>query len=318
MSGFQTNTSTPGHLIRSQIWSEQLKQIFEDDTMAMKYVDWLTGFPDGDQFNIASLGQAQVNDYTEGQAVKYSAFDSGQFNFSITEYKSTGTFITDKMLQDSFLAGQVQGQFIPKMRRALEKTMEVDILALGPSGQTSGNSNTINGAKHRYVGGGANETIELDDFARAKFALQKAEVPQNNLVAIVDPSTAHTLNALAANQNISNNPRWEGIIRDGITTGMHFNSNIHGFDVYVSNYLPSVNETIDGVTTTAGVANLFFSADQTALPFVGAIRQAPRVESERNKDYQREEYVMTTRYGLKLYRPENLVVVLTDTDQVYA
>lgn len=319
MSGFSTTTANSGHLIRSQIWSSQLKEVFQDDLNALKYVDWLSGFPDGDQFNIASLGQAQINDYAEGQAIKYSAFDTGQFTFTITEYKSSATWITKKMLQDAFLASQVQGQFVPKMRRALDVVMETDILALGPNAQTASNTNTINGAYHRYVGGGTAETIELDDFARAKYALQKANVPMNNLVAIVDPTTAHTLNALAANLNITNNQRWDGIVRTGITSGMHFINNIHGFDVYVSNYLKQgIAETVNGLTTANGVANLFFSADQTALPFVGAIRQAPQVESEYNKDMQREEYVMTTRYGLKLYRPENMVVVLTDTDQVYA
>lgn len=316
---FSTTNVNSGHVIRSEVWSSALKQVFEDDLMALKYVDFLTGFPDGDQFNIASLGQAQVNDYEEGQAVKYSAFDTGQFTFTITDYKSSGTYITNKLLQDSFLASRIQGEFVPKMRRALDKVMEVDILALGPEAQTASNTNTINGAYHRWVAGGTNETIEIDDFARALYALQKADVPMNNLVAIVDPSVAHTLGTLSNLSNVSNNPRWEGIVRDGITTGMHFRMNVHGFDVYVSNNLKTgVNETINSVTSAAGVANLFFSADQSALPFVGAIRQAPKVESEYNKDYQREEYVMTTRYGLKLYRPENMVVVISDTDQVYA
>lgn len=316
---FSTTSVTPNHVIRSQVWSSQLKEVFEDDLMALKYVDFLQGFPDGDQFNIASFGQMQVNDYAEGQAIKYSAFDTGQFTFTITEYKSAATYITKKLLQDSFLAGQIQGQFVPKMRRALDKIMEVDILALGPEAQTAGNTNTINGAYHRWVAGGTNEVIEVEDFARALYALQKADVPMNNLVAIVDPSVAHTLGTLSNLSNVSNNPKWEGIVRDGITTGMQFRMNIHGFDVYVSNNLKNgIAETVDGRTTTTGVANLFFSADQTALPFVGAVRQAPQVESEYNKDLQREEYVMTTRYGLKLYRPENMVVVLSDTDQVYA
>jgi len=52
------------------------------------------------------------------------------------------------------------------------------------------------------------------------------------------------------------------------------------------------------------------------VPFIGAMRQAPTVESDYNKDLQREEYVTTARYGMKLYRPENLVTVLSDTDQV--
>jgi hypothetical protein len=93
--------------------------------------------------------------------------------------------------------------------------------------------------------------------------------------------------------------------------------NIYGFDVYVcQNLKNSIAETIDGRTTTVGVANLFFSAAPDVLPFVGAIRQAPKVDSEYNKDLQREEYVTTCRYGFKLYRPENLCVVLTDTNVV--
>jgi hypothetical protein len=195
--------------------------------------------------------------------------------------------------------------------------METDILALGPEAQTTGNLNQINGADHRWIGSGTNETIGIDDFARASYALRKAEVPMNNLVAIVEPSVAFALETATNLVNVSNNPRWEGIVRDGMTTGMQFRMNVYGWDVYISNNLKTIGaETIDGKSTTTGVANLFFSADQTARPFVGAVRQAPSVESEYNKDYQREEYVMTTRYGLKLYRPENMVVVITDTDQV--
>ena len=91
---------------------------------------------------------------------------------------------------------------------------------------------------------------------------------------------------------------------------------VYGFDVYTSNYLADANETIDSVTTAAGKANMFFSAASDILPFVGAWRQMPQVDSEYNKDFQREEYVTTARYGVSLYRPENLVVVLSDTDQV--
>ena len=77
-----------------------------------------------------------------------------------------------------------------------------------------------------------------------------------------------------------------------------------------------IAETIDSKSVTTGVANLFFSTVGDASPFVGAIRQAPKVDSEYNKDLQREEYVLTARYGFGLYRPESLVVALSDTDQV--
>ena len=61
---------------------------------------------------------------------------------------------------------------------------------------------------------------------------------------------------------------------------------------------------------------MFFSAAPDVLPFIGAWRQMPKVDSEYNKDRQREEFIVTARYGAKLYRPENLVCVLSDTDQV--
>jgi len=270
-----------------------------------------------DTINIPSLGQAEVLDYEEGQAVRYQAFDTGNFTFSITEYKQSATYITNKMKQDSFYMSRLVSSFVPKQARALAKAMENDVLAVGPNSQVSGQTNSINGAEHRFVGSGLNETISVKDFAKALYALQKANVPATNLVAIVDPSVEYTLNTLTNIVNVSNNPRWEGIVSDGFSTGTRFVKNIYGFDVYVSqNLLTGTNETIGGVTTGAGVANLFFSAAPDVLPFVGNLRQPPKVDSEYNKDLQRDEYVTTARWGFKTYRPENLVVVLTDTDQV--
>ena len=246
--------------------------------------------------------------------------DTGNFTFTWTDYKASAMYVTNKMLQDSMYMSRIQSQFVPKMQRALMKTIEVDVLAVGPAGQTSANSNTINGAKHRIIGSGTSETIAIEDFAKALYALQKANVPATNLVAIVDPSVEFQFNTMTNLVNMSNNPRWEGIVSTGISSGMRFVKNIYGFDVYTSQNLKvnAASEAIDGVTAAAGVNNLFFSATSGVMPFVGGLKQPPRVDSEYNKDLQREEYVTTCRYGFKLFRPENLVVVVTDTDQVYA
>lgn len=318
MAGFSTDTNQ--HLIRSNLWSAQLKEVLEDQLFATRYVDWLSDFGDGDTLNIPSIGQAEAYDYAEGQAIKYTAMDTGNFTFSITEYKASATYIYNKFKQDSFYMSRLVSSFVPKQNRAIMEAFENDVLAIGPEGQTASNSNTINGAKHRFVGSGTNETLSLEDFAKAKYALKKANVPATNLVAIVDPSVEVQLDTLTNLVNVSNNPRWEGIITSGLATGMQFSRNIYGFDVYVSHHLKTntSSETIDSVTAAAGVCNLFFSATPDVLPFVGAVRQPVKVDSEYNKDYQRDEYVTTMRYGVKLFRPENLVVVLTDTDQVYA
>lgn len=318
MAGFTTTSND--HLIRSNLWSTQIKEVLMDELMGMKYIRMLTDFPDGDTFNIPSLGQAEVQDYAEGQAVKYTAMDTGNFTFTIDQYKSSATYITNKMKQDSYLMSELVAAFVPAQSRAIMAAVENKALAVGPLAQTNANSNTINGAKHRFVGSGANETIAVEDFAKARYALKKANVPLTNLVAIVDPSVAHTLGTLAGLTNLSFNPKWEGIVSTGISTGTNFVCNIYGFDVYESQYLytNTASEAIDGVTASAGVNNLFFSAAADVLPFVGAIRQPAKVDSEYNKDYQRDEYVTTMRYGMKLFRPENLVCVVTDTDQVYA
>lgn len=247
--------------------------------------------------------------------------DTGNYTFTINRYKAAGTYITNKMKQDSFYMSQLVSSFVPRQARAIAVEMEKDILAAGPNGQTVANSNTINGAKHRFVGSGANETIDITDFAKVTYAMQMAGVPMTNLVAIVHPSLQYKLGTLTNLVNVSNNPKWEGIVNSGyLSSDMSFIANVMGFDVYSSQYLKtnSASETIDGVTAAAGVNNLFFSAASEALPVMMGVRQSPVVESDYNKDLQREEYVTTARWGTSLYRPENLVVVLTDTDQVYA
>lgn len=312
-------TQTNEHLIRSQLWSSQLKEVFETELLGVRYVDWITDFPDGDTINIPSIGQMEARDYVEGQAVKYTAMDTGNFTFTITDYKSSATYITNKMKQDSFYMNRLVSSFVPKMNRALNVVIETDVLALGPEAQTSSDTNAINGANHRWIGSGTNETISITDFALADYALQKANVPMTNKVAIVDPSVAFKLTTETNLVNLSNNPNWEGIVRTGAVTGTRFLANVFGWDVYVSQNLKTNTgtESIGGRSSAAGaVNNLFFSAAADALPYVGNIRQAPKLDSEYNKDLQRDEYVMTCRYGFKLFRPENMIVIVTDTDQV--
>jgi hypothetical protein len=265
----------------------------------------------------------EVRDYAEGQAVQYTAMDTGNFTLTITEYKTSATYVTNKMKQDSFYMSRLVSSFPQRQSRALMKSFEVDVLEIGPTAQTANNKNDINGADHRLVASGGSDgarVIDVKDFAKAIYALQQAEVPMVNLVAIVDPSVEYTINTLTNLVNMSNNPRWEGIVSSGMSTGMKFIKNIYGFDVYTSPnlYRKGSAETITDSQSTARntgsdpVANLFFSAAPDALPFIGAIRQSPTVESEYKKDLQRDEYLTIMRYGIKLLRPENLVTVFSD------
>lgn len=325
------NTANMDALIRSELWSTQLKDVLTDELAAQGYVRWLSEFPDGSQFTIPSIGTLDADDYLEDTAVRYQSLDTGEFNFAITEYKSSATYITQKARQDSFYAAELEAQFVPKMSRAIKENLEAFILKQGqpntPGGQTVANANNINGAPHRFVGSNVintKQTLGVADFAKARYSLKKANVPDQALIAVVDPSTEYYINTLTNLTNVSNNPKWEGIIETGIGSGMSFVKNVFGFDVYTSNYLPpsganqsGASETIGGVASGANaVCNLFFSAVSDVTPWVGAWRQMPKVDGEFNKDFQREEYITTCRYGVKLFRPENFVTVLSDPSAV--
>ena len=328
MAGFEVNTNE--HLIRSSLWSNQLKTLLLDDLFAMKFVRMLdlpTDAGSSTTLNIPSLGEAETSDYVEGARIKYNKFDTGNYQFTVDQYKYSANSISEKFKRDSFYANDVIAAFLPRQHRAIMVDVESRILYVANSGQTASSLNTINGANHRWVGSGTNGTIALKDFALAQYALKKANVPLTNLTAIVDPSVIYTLQTQANLVNLmSPQPRWGNMISNVTPTGMKFEMNIYGFDVYSSNYLPACGtsnngtgiETVNSVTTTAGVCNYFFHAatDDTS-PWVGAFRQMPTVYSEFNKDMQETEYLTITEYGFKGdFRPENMICVLTNTDQV--
>jgi hypothetical protein len=317
MAGFMdANTQ---YLLRTNLWSRHIKELLLDELNAMKFVRILSDFPDGQTINIPSIGEAETADFTEGQAIKYNAMDTGNFTFSFDQYKYSAHAISEKFKRDSFYAQDVIAAFVPRQHRALMEAIETRILAQANAGQTASNTNIINTADHRWVASGASQVFSPVDFARAHYALTKANVPLTNLVAIVDPSVVYTIQTQTNLVNaLSPMPLWESVVKDGAVSGFKFRFNLFGFDIYQSNYLPAIaSETISSVTVTSGVANYFFSAAPgDTLPWVGAFRQMPTVYSEFNKDLQQEEYLTIAEYGFKLYRPENMCTVLSATAAV--
>ena len=309
------------NLVRSNLWSSELKELLRDEMMAQNYVRMLEGFPDGDTFNIPQIGAIQTRDYTDDTAITYDALSTANFTFAIDKYLSSATYITKAASQDSFYSAQLEARFVPEQGRAIMEHFESTTFAAPEVGVTANSAEAQDGIAHRISGGNSGK-LELADFAYARYALKKSSVPDRGLVAVVDPSVEFQLNTLTNITNVSNNPMFEGIVRDGIATGMRFVANVYGFDVYTSNFLKSdVSDSAlaerDGTTTNNfgtnnGVANLFFSTEGDANPFVGAWRQEPEVDYEYNKDYQRHEYVTTARYGVKKYRAEGIVTIVTD------
>lgn len=311
-----TNTET---LIRTDVWERQLKQLLWDDLMAMRWVRILTDFPDGTTLHIPSIGKAETQAFVEGQAVKYNKLDEGDYEFEFDQYRYSAHSVTEKFKRDSYYSSDVISAFPRLQHRAIMEDVETRVLSRGPAAQTPNDLNLINTAPHRFIGSGTGESIMPADFARARYSLRKASVPARNLVAIVDPSVAFTLATQANIVNmLSPMPSAETTLREGLVTGLQYRFSLFGFDIYESSFLQQgLAETIDGLTTTTGVANLFFSAEPgDTLPIIGGFRQMPTVYTEFNKDLQQDEFLTITEYGFQLYRPDNMVVIITDTDVV--
>lgn len=315
MSGNYTGNT--GSLIRSELWSQQLEEILHEKLLGTPFVRQVD-FPDGSAFTMPSLGTPLVRDLPEGVDVTFDPLDTGEVTITMNAPVVAANSISKVLMEDSMWAADLMAAVAPEQAQAIMERFETDVLALANQqfgGQS--NANVINGVDHRRVASGTNETMAPADFAFAKYSLLKSKIDTTGLIAIVDPSVAYAIETSTNLVNVSNNPRWEGIIETGIEQNMRFVRNVYGFDIFESNLLPDANETINSVTTTAGKANIFMSAArESLLPFVLAWRRRPTLETDSPLVKQEEQIVTTARWGTGLVRDENLVVILSDTDQV--
>ena len=212
--------------------------------------------------------------------------------------------------------------------RALQEYFETRFLATVNGAQTASGLNVINGVPHRWVAddGTTVGKIHLDDFRHMKLAFDKANVPQAGRIAIVDPTVEAAINAnFTASAAISYNPMFEGIVNEGFAREHKFVKNIFGWDIYTSNYLPAVSETINAsgyavsqgdssASSANGVSNIFMSVlDDNTKPVMRAWRQAPVTETRRNFELKRDEFDVTARFGLGAQRVDTIGCILTDT-----
>lgn len=309
------------HFHRNEIFNTMLKEQFREELFVSQWVNWIGDFTDGANYKINSIGELTIDQMAEATALPNRRPDSGQFVFNLNEFVGVKVSLTDVFFEDDFMANQVLSVIPERMQRAFAEYLESRVCKLQAE-QTADDGNAINGAYHRFTANGASGQLTTDDIAYARYSLQKAGVPLTNLVGIVDPSSAFNIN-VGSTVTTSDNPMWQGIIETGISTGLRFIRNIYGFDLYESNFLDTITTAETSLTdyqanTTSGAvgykANMFFSASQSMdLPFIGAWRRQPTIKSWRDEAKEIEYHQMSARFGLALYRPENLVVCLSST-----
>ena len=303
-------------LILAEEWQQELDEILWSDLLQLQFYRRV-GFPKAKEFVTHSIGVPELHNYQEEGIYTYDAVDQGETRIVVNDPVYAANSFTRLLQEDSDQIAQVVAAIPGLHANTIKEGIITDILALANHQSAgTGNNNILNGAKHRFVATGTSQKMKVEDFAYAAAALRMAKVPTTNLVAIVHPSVGYTMDTLTNIANVSNNPRWEGVIATGLQNQMRFIKNIYGFDIYESTMLPSaVNETIDTVSSGAyGVANVFFSmANPALLPFLYAEKRAPLLETDFDFDHDNTLKIRTSaRWGTGLVRDDNLVTILSN------
>lgn len=322
MSGNTTlNTQA---FIEAQQYSQFILENLHDGLLPDNFYRDVSDFGNGTTLNIKTVGSRTIQEVNEDTPIEYSPIDTGTVTLTITDYVGDGWYVTDVLRQDGSQIDQLLAMNAVESTRAIQENFETRYLETMNAGQTPANANNVNGFRHRFSGSGTNDTIELADLNYMKLAFDKANVPMAGRVAVVDPIVAASLNTkFNTGYDVNRQPLFVDMLQNGFDREHQFVINIFGWDIWTSNRLPAIASesipTYDGTgnTITNGVANIFMSVlDDNTKPGMVAWRQQPKVESERNKDRQRDEFVTTARWGVGVQREDTLGVIVTDGDSL--
>lgn len=308
--------------IRAQLYSQQLLEVLKDDFLPEGLHRNVTEFGDGDKIDIPTIGEMTLYDIQEEQDTPLSAVDMGKVSLTITDHVGTGGYITDELKEDGYKAMAVESAIVPESLRAIRERYETDMLRQ-VNGQVSGDPNTINGFDHRWVAGSTTAgLLDVEDFVYAKLAFDKANVPQEGRIMIVDPIVEARLNSLIGVEAFNPSSDYDRFVGTGFARGNKFLANFMGFDIWISNRMPRVDsETVNGgpqgasTSISNGVINQFMCvASDDIKPYMGAWRRMPRVEGERNVSKRRDEFHVTSRWGFGVQRFETLGSIITSAN----
>lgn len=305
---------------RAFIESEQYSQFIllnlHDGLLPETFWRNVSDFAHGTTLNIKTIGSVTLQEAEEDAPLIYNPIESGNITFRIKEYKGDAWYVTDDLREDGAQIDQLMAARASESTRAIQETFETDFLStIGDFYVANTGPNNVNGFPHQVVSVATGNVIKLDHFIRMRLAFDKANVPAEGRVAIVDPVVETTLaKYVTLTSNIT--PYAVAIIENGLARGQRFVHSIYGWDIITSNRLP-VRSYNDGTTTFTGVANIFMSVlDDQTKPVMGAWRRMPKSEGERNKDRARDEFVVRCRYGFGVQRSDTLGIVVTSVSNI--
>lgn len=310
----QLTTNTRA-FVEAEQYSSFILMNLHDGLLPGSFYRDVADFMHGDTLHIKTIGSVTLQEAEENVALVYNPIESGEITFSITEYKGDAYFVTDDLREDGNQIDQLMAARGVEQTRAIQEVFETDffVAASGPfiAATAATDPVNINGFAHFIASAETNATFTTDHLIDMRLAFNKANVPMEGRVVIVDPVVEATLNKLITITN-DVTPFAAAILERGLASGQYFIGSWFGWNLLVSNRL-YVGAADDGTTTLASaVYNLFMCIlDDQTKPMMGAWRRQPKVEGERNKDLARDEFVVRCRYGFGVQRIDTLGCVAT-------
>lgn len=317
MSNTTVNT---GAFIEAQQYSKFILENLHTVLLPTVFYRDVSDFGAGTTLNIKTVGVASIQEVEEDTPLIYNPIETGNITLQITDYVGNAWYVTDVLRQDGSQIETLMAMYGMENTRAINTNFETRIYEVAEAAQTPSDPNNVNGHSHRFLSSGGNEQMAEGDLIDMRLAFDKANVPMAGRIAIVDPVVAATFSKLitiTSSVDHSRNPVFQRLLEEGFANEHQFLMSVHGWDIWTSNLLPSIaaGTNIDGTAsvTLAGVANIFMSVlDDNTKPVMVAWRQQPKVEGERNKDRQRDEFVTTARWGIGVQRLDTLGVIVSD------
>lgn len=306
----QVTTNTRS-FIESEQYSTFILMNLHDGMLPDSFYRNVSDFGSGETLHIKTVGSVTIQEAAEDTPLVYSPIETGEVTMQMTDYIGDAWYVTDDLREDGTSIDMLMSQRSVESTRAIQENFETRFLETAEAGQVNADPNTINGFPHRIASAESDNTFVLGHTIAMKLAFDKANVPDEGRVFIVDPIVEAKLNGLVT---ITHDVTDFGkrILEQGLARGQRMLMNLYGWDIMTSNRLPRGSFS-DGTTTVAdGVANIFMCVlDDQTKPVMAAWRRQPKAEGERNKDRARDEFVVRARWGFGVQRVDTLGVLIT-------
>lgn len=303
-----TNTQA---FIEAEQYSAFILQNLHDGLLGSEFYRNVGDFGSGTTLHIKTIGSVTIQEAAEDTPLEYSPIESGEVFLTITDYVGDAWYVTDDLREDGTQIDSLMAARSAESTRAIQENFETRFLTVAEQAQTDADANLVNGFAHRISSTEADGVFALSQVVAMRLAFDKANVPAQARVLIADPIVEATLNNLV-NITTDVTPFAKDILNNGLSSGMRFVQSLYGFDIILSNRLPTGTFS-DGTTSISNaVANIAMCVlDDQCKPIMAAWRRQPRVEGDRNKDRARDEFVVRARWGLGPQRVDTLGVIVT-------